>query len=969
MTVNFNFETFRAKAKSILEHKNLVTTSDYIDQMENLLQELLPGHGQGNDFPGNTELNKYLEKVKSRINGLFYNTSIAYCILNEKGVVVSANKAFYSLFELDQATVDGQDIRSHLHPDSIELFDFQINKILTTKTTVSTNLRFLQADKEIIIRFQTSYFNEDEQDYLQCMATDISGNQAVENELASGEVQFRNLLEATPAGIIVLHDEKCIYCNKAGASFLEYDQPDELIGKPVFESINGENENSASGQAPIHAESVQGKLKESLVLRRNGKSKNCQTVSMPVVFNNRLSTLVLIKEISVPEKNEKQLDGNDRNYKEMYHLLRMMCDNVQDMIWAKNLNNEYIFVNKAISEGLLNATDTNEPVGKTDMFFAERERRNHPENTDYHTFGEICHDTDITVIHNKKAHRFNEYGNVKGKFIYLDVFKAPFFDSEGNIIGTVGSGRDVTNERWLQDEHTKTMKALTSQTARLDAVVSALPDLMFIIDTNGNFLDFFTTDPAKLFVAPDHIKNLNLSQLFNPEEVERQLEIYRRCIETRSVLSFEYNLVANNETLSYEARTAALGENTILAIVRDITEKKKTELQLKMYTSELIAAKEKAETSDQLKSAFLANMSHEIRTPMNSIMGFADLLNDPDIDVEKRREYTDIIINRSADLLQIINDVLDISRIESGNASLHNRVCDLNKLLDKLHAVFTSRLQLKPGSRVRLVCEKAIKIGRFSFQVDELKLKQIFTNLLDNALKFTDQGTIRFGYSLPVNNTITCFVSDTGIGIAPQFTDVIFERFRQADIPNRYKYKGTGLGLAICKGNAELMGGNIRVESEPGKGSHFIFDLPFIQVMEDGSKNIAQKLISGFNWQDKKIIIVEDDEQNIQYLQTILRKTGINIFIAHDGSTFRQLLTQIPDIEIILMDIQLPDEDGWQLTQYTKLVNRNIPVIAQTAFGTESDRLKSIESGCDNFLAKPIAPDELLNMIALYLEK
>jgi hypothetical protein len=659
----------------------------------------------------------------------------------------------------------------------------------------------------------------------------------------------------------------------------------------------------------------------------------------------------------------------DEDYKEMYQLLRMMCDNVPDMIWAKNLDNEYIFANKAISEGLLIASDTSEPIGKTDMFFAQRARQLHPENPEWHTFGEICRDTDIVVLQNKAPQRFNEYGNIKGRFLYLDVIKAPFYDIEGNIIGTVGSGRDVTHEHQLQTEHDHALEALKTQTARLDAVVSVLPDLLFILNTNGDFIDFFTTDPSRLALDPKHIKELNISHLFGPDEVKRHLEIYRKCIETNSIQLFEYTISDNNDLLYYETRTAPLSENTVLAIVRDITEIKKAELQLEIYTNELLAAKEKAEKSDQLKSAFLANMSHEIRTPMNSIMGFADLLNDPELDPESRREFTGIIIERSADLLQIINDVLDISRIESGNASVRESNCDLNELLDHMHVTFLSKLQLKPESRIRLVCDKAVSIGKLAFRTDELKLKQIFVNLLDNAIKFTGQGTIRFGFLMPENGTITCFVSDTGIGIDPKYSEIIFERFRQAEIPDRNKYKGTGLGLAICKGNAELMGGHIWVESEPGKGSTFYLQIPFVQILNDGSDTIAKRLVSGYNWKDKNIVIVEDDYQSVTYLQTILRKTGVTIFVAENGTSFRRLLAERNDIHLILMDIQLPGEDGWQLTEYSKSVHSDIPVIVQTAFGMESDRLKSFSAGCDSFITKPIAPEELFKAIALYLEK
>ena len=968
MAQNFNLEEFRSKAQSVLENKSLLHVNDYITQLESLLHELDPGFSATYTFPGEQEINRYLETAKSRINGLFYNAPVGYCVLDEKGIIVTTNKAFCNLFLLDQSAVDGTDLRKYIHPDSIELFDLQVNKTIASKTTSSATLKFFQGEKEIITHFQATFYNEGDTGYLQCVTTDISDTKAIENELAASEAQFRNLLEASPVGILVLHKGKYVYSNKAAAELFSYENADELIGLNALETLTESSRQKFRERIERLENNTSNLPTEGEIVCRNGQTKTVEAVSMPVIFNNALSALIMVSDISIRKNDENLIRESERKYKEMYQLVRLMCDNVPDMIWAKDLDNQYIFTNKAISSGLLNASDTSEPIGKTDMFFAQRERDMHPDNPEWHTFGEICRDTDTAILQNKKAQLFNEYGNVKGKFLNLDVYKAPFFDSKGNIIGTVGSGRDVTHERWLQSEHAKTMEALANQTARLNAVVSVLPDLMFILNTDGDFLDFFTTDPTRLALDPEHIKELNIRNLFPPQEVEKQLKIFRECIETKSILSFEYNMMVDDKTLYYETRSAPLTKNTLLAIVRDITEKKQTEFQLEKYTGELIAAKEKAEKSDELKSAFLANMSHEIRTPMNSIMGFADLLNDPDLDATRRREFTDIIINRSADLLQIINDVLDISHIESGNASVHLSNCDLNKLLDKLHATFLSKLQLKSDSKVRLVTRKAIPVGQLMFQVDELKLKQIFVNLLDNALKFTEQGTISFGYHMPENGVISCFVSDTGIGIDPRFTGIIFERFRQAEIPNRNKYKGTGLGLAISKGNAELMGGSIRVESELEKGSNFIFELPFIQMMEDGKKNYEQKVISGYNWKNKNIVIVEDDEQNIQYLQSVLRKTGVNIFPAINGTLFRQLLTQLPEIHLILMDIQLPDEDGWQLTQYIKSIRKNIPVIAQTAFGMESDRLKSYEAGCDNFIAKPISSDDLLRMISLYLD-
>ena len=784
MTETFNLESFRSKAQSVLDSKELVPTNEYITQMENLLQDIQPGKTPKYSSPGIDELKGYLEKARARINSLFYNAPVAYCVLDASGRIVITNKAFSRLFLIDQSELDGGYLQKYIHPESVDLLNFQINKIIATKTTLSTNLQFVKGEKEIFIRFQTTYYNEEGNDFLQCIATDVSDTKAIENELAASEAQFHNLLEALPLGVIVLFRGKCIYSNTAGASLFKYNHPDELIGITALDTIADESKPMVAERLKRLEKNLSNDPVETVILCKDGQLKTCETASIPVIFNNRLSALILISDISDRKSNEKRIRESEKKYKEMYQLLRLMCDNVPDMIWAKDLNNQYIFTNKAVSSGFLNAVDNNEPIGKSDTFFTQRERSRHPENEEWHTFDEICRDEDHTVISSKSALHFNEQGMALGKFLNLDILKAPFFDSDGKIIGTVGSGRDVTHERWLQTEHDKMFESLTIQSARLNGVINVLPDLLFIINTDGDFLDFFATDPKSLAVDPEHIKELNLKHLFSPDQVKSQLEIYRKCIQNQTISSFEYDLFINEETKYYEARIAPFSSNSVLAIIRDITEKKQTEEKLMKYTGELIAAKEKAEQSDRLKSAFLANMSHEIRTPMNSIMGFADLLNEPDLDDKKRQQFTEIIIGRSGDLLKIINDILDISRIESGNISICNTHCDLNKMLDELTRDFSSKLELSPKSGVSLICEKAISLGSFIFEADELKLKQIFVNLLDNALKFTHHGTIRFGYNMPENDTITCYVSDTGIGVDEKYQKIIFERFRQAEIPD-----------------------------------------------------------------------------------------------------------------------------------------------------------------------------------------
>lgn len=595
MSESFNIDVFRSKAQSVLDHKVYVPTNEYLAQLEKLIQEILPGSQEVFSYPDDSLLKGYLDKARKRIHSLFYNAPVGYCILDENGVIVASNKAFCRLLALDESAVNGELLSKYIHSESAELLNFQINKIIASQTTLSTNLRLLQGEKELQIRFQTTFYNEEGNDYLQCIATDISDSKAIENELETSELQFRNLLESSPAGILVMFKGKYIYSNLAAAHIFGYDNPDELIGITALDVIAEESKPMITERILQLEQNMENETVEGEIICRDGNKKTCETSSIPVVFNNRICTLIILNDISARKNSEKLIRESEKKYKEMYQMLRLMCDNVPDMIWAKNLDNEYIFVNKAMGTGLLNASDTTEPVGKTDLFFAQRERESHPENPEWHTFGEICRDTDTIVLESKQTQRFDEQGNTHGEFLFLDVYKSPFYDSEGNLIGTVGSGRNVTRERWFQAEHGKAVDELIRQSARMNTMLNVLPDMLFVINMKGDFLDFIANKPTELAMDADLIKSHNLSHIFPPDEVKNQLEIYRKCIESKEVLTFEYSIITAEKKQFFEARTSPLSEDSVIVIARNITEKRLIELQLRTYTSETTALNTKVE--------------------------------------------------------------------------------------------------------------------------------------------------------------------------------------------------------------------------------------------------------------------------------------------------------------------------------------------------------------------------------------
>jgi len=390
--------------------------------------------------------------------------------------------------------------------------------------------------------------------------------------------------------------------------------------------------------------------------------------------------------------------------------------------------------------------------------------------------------------------------------------------------------------------------------------------------------------------------------------------------------------------------------------------------ELNQNNSELVIAKEKAEESDKLKTAFLQNMSHEIRTPMNAIVGFSELMELEINDPEKLIYYTQVIKQRSNDLLEIINELLDIARIEAGQLNLKAEPVDLNLLVDQLFSLYQEHKEQIGKPYIGLIKKEVPKYINSTIQSDLGKLKQIFVNLIHNAFKFTNDGQIEFGFHSVTNENITLYVADTGIGIPDNMKEIIFERFRKSADESVYVQDGIGLGLAIVKGLLKIFNGNIWVESEPDKGSTFYFSIPYNPVKQQVTNELPI-IVTHFDWSNHTILIVEDDTFNIALFIELLHDTKIEYQIATTGKKASLLFNSNMNIDLVLMDIKLPDISGFELTTEFKKIRPEIPIIAQTAFAADADKRRAIEAGCDDFITKPIKRDALLAILNKYLIK
>ncbi len=382
-------------------------------------------------------------------------------------------------------------------------------------------------------------------------------------------------------------------------------------------------------------------------------------------------------------------------------------------------------------------------------------------------------------------------------------------------------------------------------------------------------------------------------------------------------------------------------------------------------------AKETAEESDRLKTAFLSNMSHEIRTPMNAIIGFAEILKQPKIPKDTRDHYIDIITSKGNLLMNIINDIIDISKVEAGEIEISKSACKVNEMLEELHLTFHKTKTLAGKSEVDLHLVIPDKEKELVVFTDSFRLRQVISNLIDNALKFTHKGFVEFGYSVidKEEKKLKYYVKDTGIGISLDKQELIFTRFRQIEESYTREFGGTGLGLSISQKLVELLGGKIKVESDVGKGSTFSFEIPFTEV-EITEKPIKVKELqeAQYNWKGKVVLIVEDNLSSYYLLKNFLQHSGCEIIHTKSGIEAVEICTSNKNIDLVLMDIQLPEMNGYEATRLIKEHRNDLPIIAQTAYAMAEDAQKSYNAGCDEYLSKPIEKVKLMSLMSKYLD-
>jgi len=626
-------------------------------------------------------------------------------------------------------------------------------------------------------------------------------------------------------------------------------------------------------------------------------------------------------------KTEKELKESEEKF-------RTIIENSADAIFVADTNGNYVFTNKKVTE-LLGFSQEEMVLKKiTDLAPPEQADKFMSLFNQLLSLGKVTGELDL--LRND------------GSFLPVDLNAVVL---PGRLI--YGSCRDISEKKLAE-------KALIESEKKYRSIFENIQDVYYQIDNNGN-ISIISPSINKLsgYTSQELIGNPSTLFYYYPEERNALLENLAR---TGEVWDYEVRMRTKDEQIKYTSLNAHImfdAEGKPIGIegsLRDINERKHFELELEK-------SKEKAEESDKLKTAFLHNISHEIRTPMNAIIGFSALLGEPDNNPETQASFIQSIQDGSNQLLSIITDIVDISSIEANILKKKISPVDINVVLNSLYNQFRIKAIENTNS---LSVKYDHKAENIILHTDSTKLVQILSNLINNALKFTKEGKVEFGYTNKVS-LIEFYVSDTGIGIHTDEHLRVFDNFYQVENDLSRQYGGTGLGLAISKAYVELLGGNIWLESEPGKGSTFYFSIPNISSQEEssGNKDISDSKDPKFKY-PVSILVAEDDDQNFNLIMHQLADPNIKIARAMNGKEAFDLCKSKKDFNIVLMDIKMPVMDGYMATELIKKTHPNLPVIAQTAFVTEKE--KAMACGCDDFISKPFKKEVLLSIIRKHLK-
>ena len=807
----------------------------------------------------------------------------------------------------------------------------------------------ISAKKELAHKAELEILNKD-------LNQQINERKKTEEALRESNEKYSKVFQSSPYSITIsrLEDGKYIEVNETFVSLSGYTRKEALSNSEIGTNIwvDKEERNSVIS-AILSGKDVEGK--EFQFRKKNGEIMIGLFSGKIIYINKEPYMISSVDDITERKRMDDELRKSEEKLNEAMKIAKLGA-------WEYDVDSDQFKFNDQFYTLMQTTAEQEGGYIMSSMHYAQKFL--HPD--DMVLVGVETQKALETTDPNYYSQLEHRIIRPDGELAYLNVSIRIAKDSQGRTIKTYGVNQDVTERKLAEDASKQREYSYRTLSENLPASVYRL-----FLRERGK-MEFFNDVIEQITgYTKDELKRgeiCSIDPFIIPEDKPQVMEIVKNAIKNVSEFEVEYRFKRKEGYISYfyEKGMPIIGEDGkplyIEGVIFDITERKMAEL-------ELINAKEKAEESDRLKSAFLTNISHEIRTPMNGILGFTQLLLEPDLSSEQKESYIEIVHKSGQRMLNTVTDIVEISKIEAGLVHLNLTQTDVNGRMEELFRFFQPEAERKG---IKLHLEMLLPPTDKDIKTDQSKLDSILTNLIKNAIKYTKEGEIRVGCQAKANQ-LEFYVKDTGIGIPKERQQAVFERFIQADIFDKEARQGSGLGLAISKAYVEMLGGEIRVESNPdamgGQGSMFFFTLPTNgQVQEisgeikigKGDESISP--IKGLN-----IIIAEDDENSAIYLQTILQSDAGKIILTQKGHETVEACRNNPDIDLVLMDIQMPGINGYEATRRIREFNKEVIIIAQTAYCLSGDREKTIESGCNDYLPKPVNKNELLALIRKYL--
>jgi PAS domain S-box-containing protein len=836
---------------------------------------------------------------------------------------------------------------------------------------------------------------------------------------------YYSLFEYLSTGCITLNSDA--YIMEANPSFRELTgfKETEIIGTSFLNLLSDKSKDKFNKFFITAKETTEPKMTDLEILGLGKQVISIRLVSHSIVDNNAtfMAAKCLCFNVSEMQRSKEQLKTHEMNLKlkdeliinkelelkkqnialqQLNNELKIQCKNVEELN-NKIVENEYRLklAFDSVNDGVWDWNIKTNATYFSDRFYSMLDYEPFEFPHTFDAFKSLIHPNDLEIALNhigncirKASSGYSiefrmkaKLGNYKWILSRGSVIE---FDSKGAPIRLIGTHVDITqqketefvlksnevalkrqNEEYLEinqklsesNSYINTInQQLEDKQAQLNSILKAVPAAIGLI--SGNTVIFVNEQTAKMTgYSREEILGCDM-RLFHTsnEEYERicsELFSFQNTEELKSIITKWKT--KEGKIIDVQLYATPIDPHDLQAGITysavDITAQKR-------YEADLIQAKEEAEKADKLKSSFLANMSHEIRTPMNGIVGFSELLRNK-INHSKKEEYISIIVNSSKQLLKIITDIIDISKVESGEVEVIKNSFSLHNLLQEEYNNTDILLKNSSKNQVELKLVEGF-IPSDVIVSDPSLIQKILSNLLNNAVKFTEAGFVQFGYNLK-GKDLEFYVLDTGIGLDEEEQKVIFERFRQVDFSSSRKFGGNGLGLAIANSLVKLLEGNIWVESRKEEGSVFYFTIPYVK----GTTQVSTpepKEDSGYEWEDYHILVVEDDIVSYSLIKEILEQTSIRITHVLTGIEAVEICKKDDTINLVLMDIRLPELDGYEATKYIKENKKSIVIIAQTAHAFSEDREKCMKVGCDEYLSKPIKETELFAVLEKYLQ-